>query len=218
MFLLDFTKSCEYAEPTRETTLAFNVACEAMECLLYLRKPLWVPLKVAFFFCKSLKFVCDKVSGGKQKVSHRAVSQPFGRDVLFSSQPDPVSVSLICYCWAEVLVADDCEICEVQGTAGCLVTAVQHIEERHSSSDFPQPLTLLHPLWAEEERIILEWLGGIAIKLWHSFGHMMVYSINARTGQCNEISQYSWPWYHYSKYWQESLLVLRRYFLTNSHL
>lgn len=81
----------------------------------------------------------------RQKVSDGAVSQPFGSDVLFSSQPDPnVSVSLICYCWAEALVADDYENCEVQGTAGCLVTAAQHIEERHSSSDFPQPLTAPH--------------------------------------------------------------------------
>lgn len=53
----------------------------------------------------------------RRRVSDRTITLPFGTDILFSSQPElDVSVPLICYCWAEALLADHCENCEAQGT------------------------------------------------------------------------------------------------------
>lgn len=51
-------------------------------------------------------------------MTDRAITQPFGSDILFSSQTGlDVSVPLMCYCRAEALVVDHCENCEAQGTA-----------------------------------------------------------------------------------------------------
>lgn len=53
----------------------------------------------------------------KERGVNRAITQPFGSDILFSSQTWlDVSVPLVCYCRAEALVVDHCENCEAQGT------------------------------------------------------------------------------------------------------
>lgn len=91
----------------------------------------------------------------RQRVSDRAITQTFGTDILFSSQPElDVSVPLICYCWAEALVADHCENCEAQGTAVYWVTAAKHIAETHWSSEFPEPITAQCWPWDVNERRI----------------------------------------------------------------
>lgn len=70
----------------------------------------------------------------KDRVTDRAITQPFGSDILFSSQTGlDVSVPLMCYCWAEALVVDHCENCEAQGTAGSWMTAAKHTVGRYQS-------------------------------------------------------------------------------------
>lgn len=49
-------------------------------------------------------------------MSDGAITQPFGSDILFSSQTGrDVSLPLICCCRAEALVVDHCENSEAQG-------------------------------------------------------------------------------------------------------
>lgn len=46
----------------------------------------------------------------KKRVFNRAITQPFGSDILFSSQSGlDVLVPLMCYCQAKALVVDHCE-------------------------------------------------------------------------------------------------------------
>lgn len=93
----------------------------------------------------------------RERVFDGAITQPFGSDILFSSHTElDVSVALICYCWAEALVADHCENCEAQGTAVYWVTTANHIEESDWSSDFPERVIALRPPLDVNKRRILE--------------------------------------------------------------